>query len=80
MTSPNFPSNYPNNAECTWKIRIGFHNDDDHVVLSFKTMDIEWSPDCFADSLEIHDGSDSLAPSLGRYCGIDIPGNKNSKI
>lgn len=73
IQSPNYPAHYPNNAECTWRITIKNDNEDDHIVLSFETIDLEWTPGCWSDAVEIHDGHDSTASSLGRFCGTTLP-------
>lgn len=66
LNSPNYPSHYPNNAACSWKITISHSNDDDHIVISFESLDVEFTPGCWADALQIHDGNNSQKPSLGQ--------------
>ena len=60
--SPNFPENYPSNAECTWTITVPEHQ---KVSLQFQSLDI----DCAGDFIEIHDGSDGSARKIGHFCG-----------
>ena len=60
--SPNFPGNYPSNAECTWTITVPEHQ---KVSLQFQSLDI----DCAGDFIEIHDGSDGSARKIGHFCG-----------
>ena len=75
ISSPNYPSNYPNEAECAWNVKIPQtgENYDDHIIFSFDFMDVEWGLDCWADVVEIFDGKDSSSTSLGTFCGQDIP-------
>ena len=35
IQSPNYPANYPNNAECSWKISVSHANDNDHIEAVF---------------------------------------------
>ncbi|XP_067665910.1 cubilin-like [Haliotis asinina] len=71
LTSPNYPFNYPNHAECTWTIST---IDSNWVVsLDVTTSDLEESSGCIYDYYEVFDGSSDIAPSLGRYCGYSVP-------
>ena len=38
MTSPNYPDNYPNNAQCSWTITVGEGNT---VGLEFLDFELE---------------------------------------
>ena len=78
ISSPNYPSNYPDNKQCAWTVRIprtGSAEDDyaDHIVFSFDFIDIENTESCWADSLEIFDGQSTDADRLGIYCGQTLP-------
>ncbi|XP_041866483.1 deleted in malignant brain tumors 1 protein isoform X2 [Melanotaenia boesemani] len=59
--SPNYPSNYPNNAACTWYIRPGRPV----VRLEFSSVNIE----CSHDDIYIYDDSNTGGRLLGTYCG-----------
>lgn len=40
---------------------------------TFNEFEIEQHQDCAYDHLELYDGTDSLAPILGRFCGSKKP-------
>lgn len=40
---------------------------------TFNEFEIEQHQECAYDHLELYDGPDSLAPSLGRFCGSKKP-------
>ncbi|CBY43409.1 unnamed protein product, partial [Oikopleura dioica] len=75
ITSPNFDygrHNYPANARESWLIKSG--DPRQHVLVQFTSyFAIEDSGNCISDSLKIYDGSNSSAPLLGVYCGIQRP-------
>ncbi|XP_040824205.1 cubilin [Ochotona curzoniae] len=71
ISSPLFPANYPNNANCTWIIQA--QPPFNHITLSFTNFAIENSAGCTRDFLEILDGSSDDAPLRGRYCGTSMP-------
>ena len=72
ITSPYFPSQYPNNTDCHYKIvqPIGTY-----IKLNITYMDIEtWpgSETCqtnTGDYLEVRDGSSDDSPLIGQFCG-----------
>ncbi|XP_071111122.1 cubilin-like isoform X1 [Haliotis cracherodii] len=70
ILSPNYPFNYPSNTESSWKITAGR---DYTVMIEVKESSIESSFGCLSDFVEAFDGSDSNAPSLGRWCGQSEP-------
>ncbi|XP_071111145.1 cubilin-like [Haliotis cracherodii] len=74
ITSPNYPFYYPSNIEPSWKIDAGEHN---QVEIKVIFSHLESSVGCQNDYVEAFDGSDSKAPSLGRWCGGTEP-NKTS--
>lgn len=41
----------------------------------FNTFHLEASSSCRSDYVAVHDGGDSLAPLLGRFCGRVLPPN-----
>ncbi|XP_078391727.1 cubilin [Cetorhinus maximus] len=72
ITSPLYPNNYLNNQNCSWIIRG--QKPFNHVTISFTDFAIESrDADCSADALQILDGDNYGAPSVGRYCGNTIP-------
>ena len=66
MASPNYPSNYPNNLERTYKIEV---EEGLLIVLQFTAFDIESHPCsyCECDHLTIKDGDGTTL--LEKACG-----------
>ncbi|KAK6490308.1 cubilin [Huso huso] len=68
--SPNYPNPYSVNVDCSWIINV----DQGHrVLLTFNDFDIENHDSCGYDYLAVYDGPNSLAPLLGKLCGLDRP-------
>ena len=68
--SPYYPGYYDNNAECKWTIRA----EKNHLIrMEFMAFEMEWSPGCSADFVEVHDVHDGEVAQptsrIGRYCG-----------
>ncbi|XP_053323004.1 cubilin [Spea bombifrons] len=71
VTSPNYPNNYPQNADCTWTIIVP---NGEAVQLNFlDRFHIESSDSCSSNYLELRDGADSSARLLAKLCGSDLP-------
>ncbi|XP_003369017.1 putative CUB domain protein [Trichinella spiralis] len=67
IKSPHFPSNYPDNSECSWKIVT---NLDSLVWLRFLLLDIEGIPgQCHFDFVKIYNGENSASELLSSDCG-----------
>lgn len=66
-----FPDGYTNGAECTWIIG-GYPGN--RISLGFSQFDLESSPNCNNDYVEIHENGPT-GPLLGHYCGSTIPSN-----
>ncbi|KAI8494928.1 CUB and sushi domain-containing protein 2 [Branchiostoma belcheri] len=66
FTSPGYPENYPNNANCSWQISV---NTGEVIAFRFSQFSLEGGSSCPWDYLAIYDGSDSTAPLLARLCG-----------
>ncbi|XP_078658661.1 ovochymase-like [Branchiostoma floridae x Branchiostoma belcheri] len=66
FTSPNYPSQYPNNAQCSWKMSV---TPGKLVQINIDTMDVEADGGCSYDSIAIYDGPDASAPLLRKLCG-----------
>ncbi|XP_077300380.1 cubilin homolog [Arctopsyche grandis] len=76
FSTPNYPSNYGENAECTWEIvaDIGFR-----VSLYFgDRFAIETSTNCSKDFVEVFDFQEKSWISMGRFCGRELPGTFNA--
>uniref|UniRef100_UPI00398F64EE cubilin n=1 Tax=Pristiophorus japonicus TaxID=55135 RepID=UPI00398F64EE len=73
--SPNYPSPYGNNVDCSWVITV-----DDHyrILLDFTDFDLEHHQSCHSDYVAVYDGLDEAAPMLGKLCGGLIPGGITS--
>ncbi|KAG8449759.1 hypothetical protein GDO86_016419 [Hymenochirus boettgeri] len=69
MISANYPSAYPNNANCVWLIRTP----SGQVSLQFQAFDIESSPGCVSDYIKIYDGPSKTSPVLvDKACGAGL--------
>ncbi|KRX14085.1 Neurogenic locus notch -like protein [Trichinella nelsoni] len=67
IKSPHFPSNYPDNSECSWKIVT---NLDSLIWLRFLLLDIEGIPgQCHFDFVKIYNGENSASELLSSDCG-----------
>uniref|UniRef100_A0A4W5NC55 Metalloendopeptidase n=1 Tax=Hucho hucho TaxID=62062 RepID=A0A4W5NC55_9TELE len=70
ITSPNWPDKYPSKKACTWALST---TPGHRIKIAFNEIDMEAHLECAYDHLEIYDGQDGRAPSLGRFCGIKKP-------
>ncbi|XP_010772618.1 bone morphogenetic protein 1-like isoform X1 [Notothenia coriiceps] len=70
MSSPNWPDKYPNKKACTWSLST---TPGHRIKLVFNEIDMEAHLECAYDHLEIYDGQDARAQSLGRFCGTKKP-------
>ncbi|KAM9326690.1 embryonic protein UVS.2-like [Gastrophryne carolinensis] len=69
MTSANYPSVYPNNANCVWLIRTP----SGQVSLRFNGFDLQSSPNCANDYIKVYDGPSKSSPlMLGQTCGSGL--------
>ncbi|XP_072275305.1 CUB domain-containing protein 2 [Pyxicephalus adspersus] len=68
ITSPDYPDNYPNNAECHWLIRAAPHT---NIRLVFTDFQLE-SQECNFDYVAVLDGS-GLDEQVRHYCGTTKP-------
>ncbi|CAB3235739.1 unnamed protein product [Arctia plantaginis] len=72
ITSPNYPNDYHNNAECFYRIVTSTGS---RVRISFTDLELERSTGSCDDYIEIFDGRDTRAPSLGKYCVLTDKSN-----
>uniref|UniRef100_A0A673JBD6 Metalloendopeptidase n=1 Tax=Sinocyclocheilus rhinocerous TaxID=307959 RepID=A0A673JBD6_9TELE len=70
ITSPNWPDKYPSKKACTWALST---TPGHRIKIAFNEIDMEPHLECTYDHIEIYDGRDEKAPSLGRYCGTKKP-------
>ncbi|XP_043273312.1 cubilin-like [Venturia canescens] len=64
LASPMYPQSYPVNAECIWQLKVAPGN---RISLSFSQFNIETSPNCDRDYLEIREKS-GIGRLIGIYC------------
>ena len=72
IQSPNFPRNYPNNANCSYLISSS--DPPTRIILTTEQFNLESQSTCHYDSLKIYDGWSSSSPQLGPshgYCGTN---------
>ncbi|XP_068718405.1 embryonic protein UVS.2-like isoform X1 [Montipora capricornis] len=68
--SPSYPSSYPNNMVCTWKITAPSAK---KLKLNFNYFRLESGVCSTNDFLEVRDGSSSTSIIKGKYCGTYAP-------
>uniref|UniRef100_A0A6P5ILR7 Deleted in malignant brain tumors 1 protein-like n=1 Tax=Phascolarctos cinereus TaxID=38626 RepID=A0A6P5ILR7_PHACI len=66
ISSPNFPGNYPNNANCVWDIEV---SNNYHVTIVFKNVQLEGN--CNHDYILVYDGPHQTSPLITRVCHRD---------
>ncbi|XP_053305219.1 astacin-like metalloendopeptidase [Spea bombifrons] len=69
VTSPGFPFNYPNNANCIFSIIAPA---DHKISLKFTDFQMEYTSDCAgaSDYLSVYDGSALTSSLLGKFCSF----------
>uniref|UniRef100_A0A8C6UAK3 Metalloendopeptidase n=1 Tax=Neogobius melanostomus TaxID=47308 RepID=A0A8C6UAK3_9GOBI len=70
ITSPNWPDKYPSKKACTWALTT---TPGHRIKIAFNELDMEAHLECAYDHIEIYDGRDGKAPTLGRFCGTKKP-------
>ncbi|XP_029416570.1 deleted in malignant brain tumors 1 protein [Nannospalax galili] len=70
FSSPWYPKKYPTNVVCAWDIQV---DSSAHIRLTFEVVKIENFYGCPYDFIEIFDGPQSEAFSLGRFCSETTP-------
>jgi len=53
LTSPNYPADYPDEADCIWSIHTTAGT---VILLRFDAFDVEYEPFCEYDAVEVYDG------------------------
>ncbi|XP_068190202.1 bone morphogenetic protein 1-like isoform X2 [Antennarius striatus] len=76
ISSPNWPDRYPSKKACTWSLNT---TPGHRIKLIFNDIDMEVHLECAYDHLEVYDGRDDRAPSLGSFCGSRKPSPVISK-
>lgn len=68
ITSPGFPLNYPNKANCEWKIYV---DEGSRIKLTFMDFKVE---SCPYDYLEVFNGdTKDIKKRVAKLCGSDLP-------
>ena len=65
ITSPSFPNQYPNNADCIYIIT---EPQSAYVLLRVISLDIRCHTDK-SDYIDVRDGASEDSPLIGRFCG-----------
>ncbi|XP_044162897.1 MAM and LDL-receptor class A domain-containing protein 2-like [Acropora millepora] len=65
LRSPGYPSHYPNNMDCVYRVTIPI---DKHLWILFSYFSLEDNKNCTRDYLKISDGSNRR---IGTYCGYE---------
>ena len=69
--SEGFPNNYTDGVDCSFSIEVISATS---ITLTFESFNLGESQNCSADYVEVFDGAySSVSPSLGKFCGKDIP-------
>ncbi|CAL1537016.1 unnamed protein product [Lymnaea stagnalis] len=76
IASPTYYDRYLKNLDCSWNITVepGYT-----IALNFEFFELETSPICEYDYLEIREGNKKTDPLIGKYCGLNYPKKLNSK-
>lgn len=70
ISSSNFPSYYKSNTTCVWTISVNTAN---QITLNFTDFELENSSRCEHAYVQVYDGPNTTDPSLGTFCGGEIP-------
>ncbi|XP_063636066.1 cubilin-like [Cydia splendana] len=65
---------YTHDSRCAWVIRTV---PEKVINVTFSKFNLEPSPDCNYDFLQIHDGRSSASQLIGRFCGSSLPKGGN---
>ncbi|XP_058980023.1 cubilin homolog [Musca domestica] len=66
LRSPNWPSNYTEDLDCTWVINTAHGT---QLELLVEVFDVEPASNCSSDWLEIRNGGSNQSSLLGIFCG-----------
>uniref|UniRef100_A0A3B5BIP0 CUB domain-containing protein 2-like n=1 Tax=Stegastes partitus TaxID=144197 RepID=A0A3B5BIP0_9TELE len=72
ISSPGYPQEYSNNADCTWSIHV---SNTSVVTLVFLDFQLENNEGCNFDFVALFDGPTVTHRHLGKHCGTDKPPN-----
>lgn len=81
LTSPSYPDEYPENAECFYNISLPNDTYITITILSFNLHD-EYPHKCGSnqgyDYIEMRDGDSEDSPLIEKFCGRNIPSSVQS--
>ena len=71
ITTPNYPSSYPDSKQCNWNIEVP----QGHLIeLKFNDFNLEFHSTCDYDYLQVYDGRSSSSRTInGKLCGSSKP-------
>ncbi|KAG5441299.1 Zinc metalloproteinase nas-39 [Clonorchis sinensis] len=69
INSPNYPENYPSNANCKWTIL----KPEVQSILKFHDFHVEWQEDCAKDFVDIYFGTGPTTTKHGPFCNSNPP-------
>ncbi|XP_067039514.1 cubilin-like isoform X2 [Acropora muricata] len=71
FASYDYPLIYPNDASCSWQLRVP----PTHIVqLTFTSFELQPSPSCGTDYVEVRQGRNIIETELvGKFCGAALP-------
>ncbi|XP_041658936.1 CUB domain-containing protein 2 [Cheilinus undulatus] len=72
ISSPGYPQEYSNNADCSWAVHV---SNTSVVTLVFLDFQLENNEGCNFDFVALFDGPTVTHRHLGKYCGADKPPN-----
>ena len=71
FSSPNYPSSYPNNLNCTWSITV---TPGSHIYLQFSNFYVEYGGKrCQYDYVEVSDSNYPSSSIKIKHCGYQSP-------
>ncbi|XP_048254465.1 dorsal-ventral patterning tolloid-like protein 1 isoform X4 [Haliotis rufescens] len=76
IESPNYPLQYPSNANCSWTISSRLEG----YVIHVEVVDFYLARDgpCSYDYVQLYDVTGTYERSLGRWCGLDGPDTQST--
>ncbi|XP_071088547.1 cubilin-like [Haliotis cracherodii] len=78
IESPNYPLDYPDNADCSWTISTDVEGYVIHVKVEF--FYLEHDSTCSYDYVQLYDVRGTYEHSLGRWCGFDGPDTQSTGL
>lgn len=76
VTSPNYPSNYPDNTDCY--VHLTLADDTAQIFFSFPVMELEPSSTCEFDYVVVYDGVDTDSQIIDKQCQNSLARLKTS--